>query len=30
VECVASVGADFSGPGDWFGGVRYRYLGPRH
>jgi len=28
VERVASVGADFSGPGNWFGGVRYRYLGP--
>ena len=28
VERVASVGAEFSGPGPWFGGLRYRYLGP--
>lgn len=28
VETVASVGAEFNGPGQWYGGVRYRYLGP--
>ena len=28
VERVASVGAEFSGPDRWFGGLRYRFLGP--
>jgi outer membrane receptor protein involved in Fe transport len=28
VERAASVGAEFSGPGRWFGGLRYRFLGP--
>ena len=28
VERVASVGAEFTGPGRWFGGLRYRFLGP--
>lgn len=28
VETVASIGAEFNGPGPWYGGVRYRYLGP--
>ena len=27
VDRVASVGAAFSGPGNWFGGLRYRFLG---
>jgi hypothetical protein len=28
VERVASVGLEAHGPGRWFGGLRYRYLGP--
>lgn len=28
VERVASVGAEFSGPDRWSGGLRYRFLGP--